>query len=198
MPRFTPAEKERIRERLLGSGYDRFLAHGLEDTSIADLTADAGIATGTFYSFFDSKADLLAAVLRREAARIHDDLEATLDAHEDDPETAVRRFLERASAAIVENPLFRRTVTRSDRERLQAALSAEEFEDTKDRKLSLLVPYIEAWQERDLVVDGDPETIGAAVLYAAYLPLHRAEFGAEQYPRIRDLLFEWIATSVTT
>ncbi|KOX95366.1 TetR/AcrR family transcriptional regulator [Halorubrum tropicale] len=198
MPRFTPAEKERIRERLLDSGYDRFLADGLEDTAIADLTADAGIATGTFYSFFDSKADLLAAVLRREAARVHDDLEAILDAHEDDPETAVRRFLERASVAIVENPLFRRTVARSDRERVHAALSAEELKDTHDRKLSLLVPYIEAWQDRDLVVDGDPETIGMTVLYAAYLPLHRAEFGAEQYPRVRDLLFEWIATSVTT
>lgn len=196
MPRFTSEERRRIRDRLVESGYERFLTDGLDGTAISDLTDDAGIATGTFYSFFESKEELLAVVLRREARTVYEDLEETLEVHADDPETAVRRFLERASAAVVENPLFRRTVSREDRERLQSALPDDELASTRSEKLSLLVPYLESWQERGLVVDGDPEVIGMAILYASYLPLHRDEFTDEQYPRVRSLLFHWVATSL--
>jgi AcrR family transcriptional regulator len=197
MPRFTPTERRRIRDRLVESGYERFPTDGLDGTAISDLTDDAGIATGTFYSFFDSKEELLATVLQREARDVYEDLQEILDAHEDDPETAIRRFLERASAAIVENPLFRRTVSRDERDRIQSALSDEEMTATRSEKLSLLVPYLEAWQERGLVEPGDPEIIGLAILYVSYLPLHRDEFGDEQYPQVRSLLFHWVATSLT-
>lgn len=197
MPRFTPEKRQQIRDRLVDSGYNRFVADGLDETAIGDLTDDAGIATGTFYSFFDSKEDLFATVLRREADRVYDDLSATLESHADDPETAIRRFLEIGSAALVENPLFRRTISRGERERLRAVLPEEELVATRTEKLSLLVPYIEAWQEQGLVVEGDPEVIAMAVLYVSYLPLHREEFGDEQYPRIRNLLFQWVANGVS-
>jgi hypothetical protein len=114
-----------------------------------------------------------------------------------DSETAIRRFLERGSAALVENPLFRRTISRDERDRIQVALPDEEITSTRSEKLSLLVPYLEAWQERGLVELGDPEVIGLAILYVSYLPLHRDEFGSEQYLQVRSLLFDWVATSLT-
>jgi AcrR family transcriptional regulator len=197
MPRFTPEERRRIRDRLIESGYERFLTDGLDGTAISDLTDDAGIATGTFYSFFDSKEALFATVLQREAREVYEDLREILEAHEDDPETAIRRFLERASAAIVENPLFRKTISRDEREKLQSALPEDEITSTRSEKVSLLVPHLEAWQERGLVEAGDPEIIGLAILYVSYLPLHRDEFGDEQYPQVRSLLFHWVATSLT-
>jgi AcrR family transcriptional regulator len=197
MPRFTPTERHRIRDRLVESGYERFLTDGLDETAISDLTDDAGIATGTFYSFFNSKEELLATVLQRETQEVHEDLRRILEAHEDDPETAIRRFLERGSAALVENPHFRRTISQDERDRIQAALPDEEITSTRSEKLSLLVPYLESWQERGLVEPGDPEVIGLAILYVSYLPLHRDEFGDEQYPQVRSLLFHWVATSLT-
>jgi AcrR family transcriptional regulator len=196
MPRFTDAEQRRIRARLLESGHDRFVADGLEETTIAELTDDAGIAAGTFYSFFDSKEDLFAVVLRREADRVYEDLREVLAAHDHDPETAIRRFLEVASAAVVENPLFRRVVSRAERERLRGALPAAELAATRSEKLSLLTPYIEEWQRRGLAVEGDPETVALAVLYVSSLPLHREEIGTDRYPQVRDLLFGWAAASV--
>ncbi|MFC7044087.1 TetR/AcrR family transcriptional regulator [Halobacteriaceae archaeon GCM10025711] len=103
MPRFSQEKQERIRRALLDAGCDRFERYGLQGTTIADLTDDVGIADGTFYSFFDSKEALFAAVLRREAEQVYDDLTAVLD-EADDAETGIRRFLETASDATVEHP----------------------------------------------------------------------------------------------
>jgi AcrR family transcriptional regulator len=197
MPQFTDEKRTRIREALLDAGHDRFVARGLAETTIAELTDDVGIASGTFYSFFDSKEDLFAAVLRREADRVYDDLRAVLDAHEADPATAVRRFMEVASDALVEEPLFRRTISREDRERLQSALTEADLESTRAEKRSLLVPYIEEWQRRGLVVDREPEILAMAILYVSSLPLHREAFGDESYPLVRDLLFRWVTASLT-
>src|SRR6056297_1527204 len=78
-----------------------------------------------------------------------------------------------ATDAVIEDPLFSGTVSREDRERLREALPERNWRrraPTRTDEPSLLVPYVEAWQERSLVVDGHPETIALTVLYAACLP----------------------------
>jgi hypothetical protein len=59
------------------------------------------------------------------------------------------------------------------------------------------VPYVEACQERGLVVDGHPEAVGPTVLYASSRPVHRDEVGRDRDPGVRDLLFRWVADGVT-
>jgi AcrR family transcriptional regulator len=64
-------------ERLLAAAEQLFGERSYRQTSVAGICARAGIATGSFYTHFDSKADLFAAVIRR----INSDLrEAIADA----------------------------------------------------------------------------------------------------------------------
>jgi len=196
VPKFTDQRRAEIRAALLEAGAELFTVHGLEETTIADLTDEAGIATGTFYSFFDSKAELLAAVLRREAEHVYADLRVVLKEHEDDPETALRRFVHVASESLVTNPLFRRTIDGADRDQLLEELSDAQVLDTQAAKRELLVPYIERWQRDGRIADGDVETIASGILYIASLPLHREAIGENRYRASRELLIDWMVAGL--
>jgi AcrR family transcriptional regulator len=198
MPKFTDEKRQATRTALLDAGRELFTAEGLDETTIDELTTEAGIATGTFYSFFDSKPQLLAAVLRREAEHVYADLRVVLKEHRDDPEAALRQFVEVASDALVANPLFRRTIDREDRDQLHEELSDAEVLATQSEKLDLLVPHVEAWQEQGKLADGDAETIALGVLYVSYLPLHREEIGDDRYPAVRQLLTDWMISGLVT
>ncbi|MBJ9990125.1 TetR/AcrR family transcriptional regulator [Paenibacillus sp. S28] len=55
MPQFSPAEKEQLRQDLIDAGKRLFAAQGLKKNSLEQLTAATGIATSTFYAFFDAR-----------------------------------------------------------------------------------------------------------------------------------------------
>ena len=51
-------------ERLLAAAEELFGQHSYHRTTVADICAKAGMATGSFYSYFESKAEIFAAVVR--------------------------------------------------------------------------------------------------------------------------------------
>jgi AcrR family transcriptional regulator len=61
-------------DRLLSAAEQLFGEHSYRRTSVADICAQAGIATGSFYAHFRSKSDIFAAVVRR----INADLRAAM------------------------------------------------------------------------------------------------------------------------
>jgi AcrR family transcriptional regulator len=62
------------RERLLAAAERLFGERSYRRTSVAEICTEAGIATGSFYAHFDSKAAIFAAVLRQ----INSDLRAAM------------------------------------------------------------------------------------------------------------------------
>jgi AcrR family transcriptional regulator len=64
------------RERLLAAAEELFGERSYRRTSVAQVCAVAGMATGSFYAYFDSKAAIFTAVLRQ----INDDLRAAMRA----------------------------------------------------------------------------------------------------------------------
>src|SRR5256886_15695685 len=51
--------------RLLRAAEELFGERSYHRTTVADICARAGMATGSFYSYFGSKAEIFAAVVRR-------------------------------------------------------------------------------------------------------------------------------------
>jgi AcrR family transcriptional regulator len=58
------------REALLAAGEHVFTARGEERATVEEVTAAAGMAKGTFYLYFDSKNDLLAALRQQFAGEL--------------------------------------------------------------------------------------------------------------------------------
>ncbi|MCY7914456.1 TetR/AcrR family transcriptional regulator [Bacillus haynesii] len=69
VPKFTEKEKEAIRSALVHSGRELFAQLGLKKTSVSELTASAGIAQGSFYTFFDSKGSFILRFCSRKKKR---------------------------------------------------------------------------------------------------------------------------------
>ena len=54
---FSEREKEIIRNKLLEKGREFFSTYGLKKTSVEELTQAAGIAKGSFYTFYNSASN---------------------------------------------------------------------------------------------------------------------------------------------
>jgi AcrR family transcriptional regulator len=85
--RKTPAAR---RAELIEAAMRRFSIEGLEETSVAEIVAEAGVAQGTFYLYFESKADLVNAVVVHISERIVEGVERIADAT---PMCAVEKLL---------------------------------------------------------------------------------------------------------
>jgi AcrR family transcriptional regulator len=70
-------------ERLLSAAEHLFGERSYRRTTVADICAQAGIATGSFYAHFDSKADIFAAVIRRINADLREAMAAALKLADD-------------------------------------------------------------------------------------------------------------------
>lgn len=72
MPRISEATKAEHRQRLLEAAATEFAAKGLAGARVDDISLAAGLAKGTIYNYFDSKADVFRAVVEQWAQRTAD------------------------------------------------------------------------------------------------------------------------------
>jgi AcrR family transcriptional regulator len=63
---------ERTLRKILDAARDEFGERGFSDSSIVGITQRAGVALGTFYTYFDSKETLFQALVRDMSAQVRD------------------------------------------------------------------------------------------------------------------------------
>jgi TetR/AcrR family transcriptional regulator, transcriptional repressor for nem operon len=69
MARYDSAHKQATRQRIIETAGRRFKLDGIDGSGVAVLMKDAGLTNGAFYGHFDSKDDLVAAMLADQLAR---------------------------------------------------------------------------------------------------------------------------------
>jgi AcrR family transcriptional regulator len=85
----TAANRERTRERIVQAAIDQLADGGYASAGVAAVARRAGVATGSVYRHFPSKAELFAEVFRRASQREVDALAAALP---DDGRPAAERI----------------------------------------------------------------------------------------------------------
>ncbi len=96
MVRRTRAEMEATRASLLATARQELAKHGYADTSMDELTAQAGLTRGALYHHFGDKKGLLAAVV----AQMDDEMDARLQAISDQAEDPWQGFRSRCRAYL--------------------------------------------------------------------------------------------------
>lgn len=66
------ARGERTMRKILDAARDEFGEKGFSDSSIVGITQRAGVALGTFYTYFESKEALFQALVRDMSAQVRD------------------------------------------------------------------------------------------------------------------------------
>jgi AcrR family transcriptional regulator len=120
-PRFQRAAEEK-REALLDAATFEFAARGYDDASINRILLAAGFSKGSFYYYFDDKADLAMAVLDRWAERYDDMWDDVPSASTPAEFWAIgKSLIERGTARLREEP----TVTVDAMMRLGTAIAKD-------------------------------------------------------------------------
>jgi AcrR family transcriptional regulator len=95
------ARGERTLRKILDAARDEFGERGFSDSSIVAITQRAGVALGTFYTYFDSKEAVFQALVRDMSAQVRDHVAPVLkDAANalDGEQRALESFLQFARA----------------------------------------------------------------------------------------------------
>ena len=82
-------QKQETRRRIVDSATRAIREHGLDDPSVGEVMAGAGLTVGGFYAHFENKDALMLEALARMMAQRMDELEATIPA----TDAAARRSL---------------------------------------------------------------------------------------------------------
>lgn len=86
------AELDEVRHRLLGAAENLFGTRSFESTKISEVTALAGIATGSFYRYFDGKQTLLVELLRDLNRQLRAEMAKAIGESQDQREIERRAF----------------------------------------------------------------------------------------------------------
>ncbi|BCQ35118.1 TetR/AcrR family transcriptional regulator [Erwinia rhapontici] len=159
MVRRTRAEMEETRATLLATARRVFCEYGYADTSMDDLTAQAGLTRGALYHHFGDKKGLLVAVVEQ----IDDEMDQRLQAistHANDPwEGFCNRC--RAYLEMALEPEFQRIVLR-DAKAVLGGSSPESQRHCVESMRGLIRNLI----QQGVVDDVDPEGL-ASLIYGS-------------------------------
>lgn len=195
---FSVQEKERIRREMLVLARELFSRQGLKKTSLEELTRPFGIAKSSFYLFFDSKEQLYLQVLAQDAP----DVTARMARARDNAPTAHAAIVNLLAAILNEletNALTRRMLTHPDElAQLAAHATPEQMAQGDRNALNMLVPFIQAKQQRGEMIQGDPVVFARVLAAITLLSLHREQIGTDQYPQVMSTLVDLVAVGLTT
>ncbi|WP_165669918.1 TetR/AcrR family transcriptional regulator [Metapseudomonas otitidis] len=159
MVRRTRAEMEETRATLIATARRVFTEHGYADTSMDDLTAQAGLTRGALYHHFGDKKGLLAAVVEQIDAETDQRLQAISDTAEDAWEGFCGRC--RAYLEMALEPQIQRVVLRDAR-----AVLGGTSPDAQHGCVESMQRLIEGLMQRGVVEEADPQAL-ASLIYGS-------------------------------
>lgn len=151
------------RDALLTAAARVFSEKGFFSTRITDITAGAGVSAGTFYTYFESKEEILGAVMDEFRAGEPDATAAAPTSGHADAEAWLRAALQTAVARFVENARMWRAVQ-------QAALGTEQIRarvrDQQDEVVAAVAAGVTPLIDSGLAQPSTPAAFVARALVA--------------------------------
>jgi AcrR family transcriptional regulator len=161
MPVLAPEQKEERRNNLVQAAWRCAARKGFRELTIDEICEEAGVSKGGFYGYFESKQELLIALLEDEAAERLAVLEA-IGASSDGIERLerfARTMLARGQDPARVQVLADLWATVGDEEEVRRA-----FSDSVERRRSVLRGWIQAFIEAGELVELPPNALASILL----------------------------------
>jgi AcrR family transcriptional regulator len=196
VPRISEAARSERRQRFTEAAWRCLARKGYRDLTIDDVCAEARLSKGAFYGYFESKQDLLLALLEEDAGTVDAvmaDLDRSVSSSRERLMRFTRRMLERGddpAQVQIRADLWNAMISAPPlRERLALAI---------ERRRAVLQRWIEEGTSAGELVDIPPKALASLLLALSDgLLLHGAlQPDAFRWPRIRaavDVLLEGIS-----
>ncbi len=127
---------EKIRKqsisRILEAAFQLMAKYGYEATSISQIATEAGVSKGLMYNYFDSKEDLLRALLNDAFAEADELMAKIID---EDPKVTIENMLRWFFTELRERPEHWRLIT-------ELALKIDKFDFVKEMVKGKFIEYV--------------------------------------------------------
>ena len=154
--------KEERRSQLLSAALVAFGKKGYHETQVSDIIAQARVARGTFYLYFESKRDVFDAVVRQVFEKVQGEIRAIPKEAIDEIPKQILGNLKRVTELLFEHPLYIKLLS-SDAVGLDS-----EFDDRLREFYGKILDYIrrglKQGQEMGFVREGDIEVLALCLL----------------------------------
>ena len=156
--RSTPVAKAERRQQILLAAREVFAKRGYHQATIDEIVAQAGVARGTFYLYFEDKRSVFSDLIDRFSAKL---TMAIVSIVTEDPERPVAAQIHQNVRAIIATCLADRTLTRI---LFTDALGLDSDFDRKlgtfyDTLVQLLTESLKEGQRLGIVGDGEPRVL---------------------------------------
>jgi AcrR family transcriptional regulator len=176
---------ERTMRKILDAARDEFGERGFAESSIVGITQRAGVALGTFYTYFDSKQALFKALVRDMSAEVRDNVGPALSGSTDGLD-AERRALAAFLRFVREHRDIYRIIDES--EFVDPIAYREHYETTANRIAARLAAARDKG-EIDGFTNGDLDALAWAMMGAnVFLGLRFAVWDNADADRIANIM----------
>ncbi|OBY80279.1 TetR family transcriptional regulator [Paenibacillus sp. KS1] len=186
MPKFSEMEREAVRTCLMSTGKELFTQYGLKKTSVDEIVKACGIAKGSFYAFFQSKEELYYTIMQEEESFKDQKIRDMLNS-ERSPKELLKGLFDLSFEMLETNPFLKRVQQRDEYELLIRKLPKDKLEEHIQADNRAGAELIKQWQEKQVIIDKDPEVIIGLLRSVMLLSLHREEIGGK-FDQVKELL----------
>ena len=177
---------ERTMRKILDAARDEFGERGFAETSIVGITQRAGVALGTFYTYFDSKEALFQALVRDMSAQVRDNVGPAF-AGATDALDGERRALEAFLRFAHDHRDIYRIIDES--EFVEPAVYREHYETTATRISARLAAARERGEISADLSDGDLDVLAWGMMGAnVFLGLRFAVWDDGDQEQVAELM----------
>ena len=179
------ARGQRTLRNILDAARDEFGERGFSDSSIVAITQRAGVALGTFYTYFDSKEAVFQALVRDMSAQVRDHVAPAFDEAKDALD-GERRALEAFLRFAADHRQVYRII--DEAEFVDPAAYREHYETTATRIAARFAAARDAGEVDPRLSDQDLEILSWAVMGAnVFLGLRFAVWSTKDAARVAEM-----------
>jgi AcrR family transcriptional regulator len=178
------ARGERTLRKILDAARDEFGERGFSDSSIVGITQRAGVALGTFYTYFDSKEAVFQALVQDMSAQVRDHVAPAFDGAVDAVD-GERRALESFLRFAREHRHVYRII--DEAEFVEPGGFREHYETTASRIAARLVAARNVGEINGDFSDGELEILAWAIMGAnVFLGLRYSVWSSADARQVAD------------
>jgi AcrR family transcriptional regulator len=193
MPRaFTEIERTRIRERLIAAGKKTINRSGVRLLVVDDISREAGVSKGSFYSFFPSREDFILSVLESWESEYRGALLAEIAAGRGTVRERLTRFFLGAFETLEREPGLAK-LSFGEIERLMDALPPERIAAHKAADERAMESAFTLWAQGGFIDSAAMATLAGLVPALFAIALHKADFPPGSFEPTIKIIAEALA-----
>lgn len=176
---------------ILKCGRELFSSKGFKDTSIAEITKMAGMATGTFYNYYPSKDKLFMEIYLEENVKLKRNIMESINL-EASPIEVMKKIMFLNLKGMTSNPILKEWYNRDVFNKIEQSFREENGFDCVAFLYDNFIQIVKKWQiEGKMRNDIDAEMIMAIFSSLVNVETHKEEIGLRYFPQVLEYLAEF-------